>query len=348
MTARSIIAIALVYVFVATPAAAESQRYLVSSSGQPLTRAALSAFHSDTGELANPAQAKRLIRQTLLPDSEEGAAIRDAVIIHVLKWSPLPAVGGKRDIESQHWYVFRDDAVVPWSHEDFTERNRLVGVRRVFFMFVHLNVQRADYTATYDIRVVKRPSLAFKKLLQAASLFVPFGGSEETLEAGTEIDAVWAGGELERIYRPSDIQVGLRIAGTDANASRSFSNESLTYWDVGVGFPIKRLNNLVQTATGTMTDEDSLYALLSVFPVGRDSDRPALSLMPTPIVGLQINEDPTRRILVALGWGTSPQIFAGVLWIKPPTEAIGPRPYKAEFTFGVSLGLRTTRAQLRD
>src|ERR1035438_556798 len=56
------------------------------------------------------------------------------VLIHLARWAD--STSDKPKVQANNWYLYRDAATGKWSQEDFTTAKRLLGVTRVYVLYV--------------------------------------------------------------------------------------------------------------------------------------------------------------------------------------------------------------------
>src|ERR1700730_17541051 len=153
---------------------ADTKRFVLDAPVNGLPDEALSLFERDTAKLTNPSQAKKLLRLTayrVANPKDVNLPIKDFVLIHTLRWGMATSTP---QIADQHWYVFRDEALQEWSDEDFTTRQRILGVSRFQVMYVHLGrPPGVEYRPFYEIVIKKKIAINIQNLLGVASLILP-------------------------------------------------------------------------------------------------------------------------------------------------------------------------------
>src|SRR5277367_925593 len=62
------------------------------------------------------------------------------VLIHLVTWSDS-LKPDKPKVQANHWYLYRDEASGKWSQEDFTTAKRLLGVKRVYVLYLQFKAE---------------------------------------------------------------------------------------------------------------------------------------------------------------------------------------------------------------
>jgi hypothetical protein len=347
---------------------ADTKRFALDGPGNGLPDEALSLFERDTAKLTNPSQAKKLLRLTayrVAGPKDVSLPIKDFVLIHTLRWGMGPS---KPQIVDQHWYVFRDEALQEWSDEDFTTRQRILGVSQFQVMYVHLGrPPGVEYRPFYEIVIKKKIAINIQNLLGVASLILPQPASQEARIVRQPVN-IWYASKIERAYVPGDVTVNVIFSGADPIPSVTFANEGLARWDVGVGVPVTKISQTSFDLTnGTIAprylDKRSLFALLNLYVFkARDLRGSGFSWWPYPVAGVALGSRPLHKIVAAVGWGPSfANFYGGVLWtdqqdltgLAPGMPASAAQlnsafqnHYVPQFTFGINLTFRGLQQKL--
>ena len=275
------------------------------------------------------------------------------VLIHLLRWDDSSAPD-KAKVHADHWYVYRDATPGKWSQEDFTTAKRVLGVKRVYLLYVQFKGQLlgADgkpssqpvfvpsVTPDYDVTVTKKTPANVAHLYALLQAYT--GGSSgalaKTPPSGREAlaggpDAVWGGGVLNLQYRPSDIlikstfQVNPVNSDTTAQtltADITFDNEGPYWWDVGFAVPVKKISELkLDSTSGTATpanvSSESVFSVFDFYFPPVDVKGSAFTAIPHPIAGVAFAKQPLHKILIGGAWGPKvSEIYAGALFVKQP------------------------------
>jgi hypothetical protein len=334
---------------------ADTKRFVLDAPGNGLPDDALSLFERDTAKLTNPSQAKKLLRLTAYPvagPEDVNLPITDFVLIHTLRWGM--AASAPRIVD-QHWYVFRDEVLQEWSDEDFTTRQRILGVSQFQVMYVHLGRPPGfEYKPFYEIVIQKKVAINFQNLLGVTSLILPQPASLQARVASQPVN-IWYASKIERAYVPSDVTLNVIIPGADPIPSVTIANEGLARWDVGVGVPVTKISQTSFDLTnGTIApryaDKRSLFALLNLYVFkARDLYGSNFSWWPYPVAGVALGSRPLHNIVAAVGWGSNyANVYGGVLWSRQPdltTSGLQNR-YVPQFTFGINLTFRGLQQKL--
>jgi len=299
-------------------------------------------------------------------------------VIHVMRWSDPPKAANTGDaaldaapgptqqnVESQNWYVYNNGHGKgfrgKWSEKDFASRNRLFGVNRIYFLYVHLNKQsNEDYLARYDFSIFKKTPENINNLFRVAKLFT--GQQERAASAH-----VWGGGRVDVEYVPSDVVITAKFvpaAQRDSNPGialdkpKKFDNEGRYWWDFSVGVPMRRISQFeFQTTNNTLAPKEvnkqNMFALLNLYPIPVDIKGSTYSWIPHFIGGVAIAKQPQNKILVGAGFGPQfANFYLGSLFVKQAEvqsedgdastpAAMKPRTrYKPQFSFGLNLPVR--------
>jgi hypothetical protein len=347
---------------------ADTKRFVLDAPGNGLPDEAVSLFERDTAKLTNPSQAKKLLRLTayaVANPKDVNLPIKDFVLIHTLRWGMATSTP---QIADQHWYVFRDEALQDWSDEDFTTRQRILGVSQFQVMYVHLGLPPGfEDKPFYEIVIKKKIAINIQNLVGAASLILPKTALLQERIVRQPVN-IWNASKIERAYVPSDVTLNVIIPGADPIPSVTIANEGSARWDVGVGVPVTRISQTSFDLTnGTIAtrylDNRSLFALLNLYVFkARDLYGSNFSWWPYPVAGVALGSRPLHKIVAAVGWGSNyASFYGGVLWtnqqevtaLPPGTPASAVQlnsalqnRYVPQFTFGINLTFRGLQQNL--
>ena len=146
------------------------------------------------------------------------------------------------------------------------------------------------------------------------------------------------------------------------DSPQTFHNETPSWWDVSVGFPVTAVNQLTFNGSSSglvpqQIDKRRLFGLLDLYwlPSQRmDIAKHGYSWVPSFIAGLPMASQPMHRPLFALGWGPPLiQIYAGAILAKQPTVT-GNMPvvgkpctgWCPQFSFGLNIGVKAAQDKL--
>jgi hypothetical protein len=312
----------------------------------------LNGLDQDTATLANPQAARDLINKIRSIQSgaanllkADGSDPSSYVLIHLLRWTDS-STPDKMKVQADHWYLYRDVAIGKWSQEDFTSNKRLLGVKQVYILYVHLNdgtgklvnSTSAAYIPNYDFTITKKTPANVAHLyalLQAYS-----GGTKAESGPSTskfsllikEISAyaVWGGGVINIQYRPSDILIKstFRVKpgdpGQNLTANVTFDNEGPYYWDVGFAVPVRKISELKLdstsgTATPAQVNSQNVFAVLDGYFPPVDVSSSGFTAIPHPLAGVAFAKQPLNKILVGGAWGPrTSELYLGAMFVKQP------------------------------
>jgi hypothetical protein len=334
---------------------ADTKRFVLDAPPNGLPDEALSLFERDTAKLTNPSQAKKLLRLTAYPVADPkdvNLPITDFVLIHTLRWGMTASAPR---IVDQRWYVFRDEVLQEWSDEDFTTRQRILGVSQFQVMYVHLGRPPGfEYKPFYEIVIKKKIAINVQNLMGAASLMLPQPASLQPRVVRQSAN-IWYASKIERAYVPSDVTLNVIIPGADPIPSVTIANEGLARWDVGIGVPVTKITQTSFDLTnGTIAplyvDKRSLFALLNLYVFkARDLYGSNFSWWPYPVAGVALGSRPLHNIVAAVGWGSNyANVYGGVLWSRQPDLTTSGLQIRCppQFTFGINLTFRGLQQKL--
>jgi hypothetical protein len=294
-------------------------------------------------------------------------------LIQVIRWSEPDPTSHLQSVQPQHWYVYSDPKN---SWEDFTSRNRLMGVQEAYLFYIHINRASGtvnDYTPHYKVVITKKVSVNVQHLFQLLQAFS--GGATKAIPGpGAEAspDAEFGGGHIDIQFRPSDIVVTSEAFRSASNNTTppsaplkladdiTFDNEGKYYFDFSLAVPVRRISEIKYDSTGgTFTPANfgstNVFAMVDLFLPAADVKSSNWTVYPHPVVGFAFAKQPLSKILVAGAWGPHfAEIFIGATFVKQPRTAAGsnsctnsgtatatPTPfgyhYCAEFSIGLNL-----------
>jgi hypothetical protein len=269
--------------------------FLEESTGLQITSASLGLINAQDGAITQENVAKLIT--TLFSDDSKSTTyaktqfsglygskgeLNDATfkkttfIINVVLWHGGASSEGKSSSTTspdQRWYVYRDGKL--------TSAKRLMGVRRFYFMYLHLHRGATTYVTRYDFASTEATPIALDHLYTLASFVV---GQQTAKRELAKLSDIWGGKQLDFDYSTSDIAVSSKItknaqnaaetstastndaasggngtansggssAGTSGNQAtdgaldtpQTFHNEAPPWWDVSVGFPVTNVSEL--------------------------------------------------------------------------------------------------------
>lgn len=352
----------------------------VSFSGASLED--VKGLHTDTATLDNPAAAKDFINKiraisggpTDIPKAV-GSQPDTYVLIHLLRWSDS-STPAKPKVEANHWYLYRDVSIGKWSQEDFTSAKRLLGVKQVYVLYVHLNSGKAgDYTPNYDFTISKKTPANVAHLYALLQAYT--GGTAATPSSAVKAlvedssQAVWGGGMLNLQYRPSDILIKSTFKPSSGDSDPNladditFDNEGPYWWDVGFAVPVKKISELkLDSTSGTATpakvNSENVFSVFDFYFKPVDVKGNGFMAIPHPIAGVAFAKQPLHKILVAGAWGPkASEIYVGAMFVKQPnlsgsnscahlggTSFTGGGHFCTQFTVGINLSVSAIASKL--
>jgi hypothetical protein len=334
--------------------AAATSQHEVFTNAVPFASTTLDnvkGLNQDKATLDNPSAAKDFINAiSSIPGVKNLPVVNGNnkdiyVLIHLLRWSDSSTATNLK-AQADHWYLYRDVPVGQWSQEDLSSTKRLLGVKQVYVLYVHLNdgkgtlVNRtsASYVPTYDLTISKKTPANVAHLYALLASYT--GGT--TSQSGISnknfaldlVDTtpyfVWGGGVVNLQYRPSDILIKSTFH-TQSNDSDqkladdiTFDNEGPYWWDVGFAVPVKKISELkLDSTSGTATpasvNGQNVFSVLDIYLRPVDVKGSAFTAIPHPIAGIAFAKQPLHKILVGGAWGPKvSEIYAGVMFVKQP------------------------------
>jgi len=289
----------------------------------------------------------------------------DYFIFHVLRWKDLESGKSEQAIDKQNWYVFHKGK---WSQEDFTTRKRLMGTKKLWMVYIHLNRDSLfQYQAEYKVEVASKTPAYLNNLFQVAGLFQPTSLDKSNQKSSRDF---WGAKSIPVDYRPSDITVtptitfsndslcsALKPSVAKGLKSEKFDNEGKYFLDFSIGVPLRKVSELSLSETGnTVTakkvDTTRAFALLNLFYPAVDIKSRNFGLIPHLVTGVGIGSKPFQNIFLGAGWGPYfANFYAGILWktqrlpdgtkcgVNSASSSNGQSNNKtcAQFTFGLNL-----------
>jgi hypothetical protein len=355
----------------------------------------------DKAMLDNPAAAVLLIQRmktiqgncpaatatSCLPDIDPSNPNKQIyVLIHLVRWADYASNTAKTKVQSDHWYLYRDEKPGKWSQEDFTTAKRLLGVRKVYVLYIHFKGSLRDATAggvsylpseipDYDFTITKKTPANVAHLYALLSAYTggASAGAAKPAAATRPLppDAIWGGGILDLQYRPSDILIKstYRLSSDDSDAKLAdditFDNEGPYWWDVGFAVPVKKITELkLDTTSGTATpakvNSENVFSVLDLYFRPVDVKESGFTAIPHPIAGVAFAKQPLHKILVGLAWGPkASEFYAGAMFVKQPnlngnnscstltgTTFTGGGHFCTQFTVGINLSVSAIASKL--
>ena len=385
-------AVAPAAVAAAAPAPLQSENREIRSVPAPMPAPAVNIVRQPTAEIINSDDARALIEAAFRAGAfkaPDGTVLQNPglgddfhCLIHILRWSDPSAPNdntqeASQEVTAQNWYVYnngnakgvRTDRI--WSQEDFATANRLYGVKKVWLLYVHLNKDPgANYTAYYSFNIAKKTAANVANLLALAKIFSGVGGQA----ADAAPRNFWGGSAVETHYVPSDVTVTASITRDPAagplvavDKPKKYDNEGLYWWDVSVGVPISRINELEfdttnNTVTSKEVDKQNIFALFNLYLPPKDIKGTGYSWIPHFVGGVAIAKQPLKKFMFGAGFGPHfANFYAGVLFTevkKPATLTEGStatpeqlnadirKSFKPQFTFGINIPVRAVLATM--
>lgn len=312
------------------------------------------------GRIASPSDAAELINLTLkkqYPTEVDTKSPDFYAVVHVVRWAD--SSGDKQKVQAGNWYVYHPGA--DWTQTAFTTGKRFFGVKRVWLLYVHLNVVReslascvpledaCQYRPRYEAFVKEKLPSNAANAIQLVTLF-------GELEAGGPAN-VWGGSPMQIDAATADVTIHPKLVAGKETASlgepQTFDNEGRHWWDVSFGVPMRSIKELqLDTAAGTAApkeiEKQRLFALLNVYLRPIDLKAGGLMRIPHLVVGAAFAKKPLDRILVAAGWGpVFANVYAGVLFVRDPKALEPDRGYEPQFSVGVNLPVRAIAEKLK-
>jgi hypothetical protein len=327
---------------------------LFSSTGTPAEAYAKKNFASLFHGTATAPTAQQL---------DTGALTKVSFIINVVVWAPDKSKGQTANnilVPTQRWYVYRDGKLTP--------QKRLLGVRRFYFLYVHINRGGAEYVTNYSFTSTQATPVFLQHVYTLASVLTQAQSQEGTL--GTNI---WGGREFDFSYKTSDIAVTSNITNTGPastpapkdgaiDAAQTFHNEAGPWVDLTIGYPATNVNTLsFDSTTNGLTpktiDQRRLFGLLNFYPLKQQRKQLAennFTWYPALITGLPLASQPLHKPVVAVGWGLPLlQFYIGSIIAKQPYPTAGSALTKSacsgwcpQFTFGVNFSVTALKKQV--
>jgi hypothetical protein len=325
------------------------------------------------GSEKEAAKTKRQKEDPASLPSADGCNPDTYVLIHLTRWSDS-STASKPKVEAEHWYLYRDNETGKWSQEDFTTAKRLLGVTRVYVLYVHFNADKVGtYIPDYDLTITKKTPANVTHLY---ALLQAYAGGANVTNVSTKgpepnPDAVWGGGILNVQYRPSDILIKssfkVKIDDPDQKLADdiTFDNEGPYYWDVGFAIPVRKISELkLDTTSGTATpakvNSENVFAVLDGYLRPVDVKGSAFNAIPHPIAGVAFAKQPLSKILIGGAWGPkASELYMGAMFVKQPglsansscsnpsgTSLTGKSHYCAQFTIGINLSVSAIASKL--
>jgi hypothetical protein len=181
----------------------------------------------------------------------------------------------------------------------------------------------------YKVEVTKKLPANIQSLNAVIGLFQ---GAQEKLPAPVQRVDLWGGRKMSIGYIPSDITAHALVK-TDTTkdptevSSATYDDEGRYYWDVSVGVPVSKINQLQYSAdTGTVSaktiDKQNLFAFVNLFFKPVDLKDTKSGLIPRALIGVAINSQPLNRVFFGGGIGINKvQLFAGLVLNKVQSPA---------------------------
>lgn len=327
-----------------------------------------------------------LLRKTVCsarPNPENTCDLDDPhtyAVINIVRWADPDTTNKNQTVQSSNWYIFNSSSkgyfwrnFSHWTQADFSGNNRIYGVNKLIILFVHLNISNPNgsrscpipYSATYEIDIQKRTPTNQSHLAQLAQLAVPAGASGAQIERAPPCPigsySIWGGDAFAIGYSTSTISFSSSI--TDPNGADQPTNlapkyqiisEARSYWDISVAVPIKKISAVQYNTSGStvvpsQVNRQNSFAVVDFYLPPRDLVGTNYSLIPHPLVGVSMAQQPLHSILAALGSGTNfGEIFAGIDFLKQQSR-LKPSRYitKGQFSVGINIPINGVYQSLK-
>ena len=317
--------------------------------------AATIANPSDAGELLNATLKKELYPTQIVTTDEDFFAL-----VHVVRWTSPK--NDEQEVQAQNWYVYHGGN--DWTLPSFTSEKRLLGVKRAWILYIHLNVMKdrvqgcastdgdCSYQPQYVVFVKQKLPANAANAVELIKLFRDLESDREP-----EVTNIWGGGPIAIDKVPSDVTIQPNIFNGKTAESMGdpqvFDNEGFYLWDVSFGVPVRgikelTIDNTAGTATPKEIEKQRLFALLNIFFQPVDLKTSGLRSIPHLVVGAGFAKRPLDRILVGAGWGpVFTNLYAGALFVRQPKDVSPEQKYKAQFAVGVNLPVRGMAEKLK-
>ena len=237
---------------------------------------------------------------------------------------------------------------------------RLFGVKKLAFVFVHLDVEAGGFDAEYRAIVDKKRAVNVEHLLALLKLATMRGA-----QAAAAPVAVFGAGLLEGIATPSDITAFcVRTAGELGVLGQSIvlDNEGKHWWDATVAVPVNKITLLDYSEEDgafipKKVNKQSIYGTLNLYlkPVDLKAGN-ARWLVPRAILGLGLTGRPGENFLIGASFGIPQvQFFIGSAFANHRTLIPGKDPadgasytqrYGSRLAYGVNIPVLLAIRQL--
>jgi hypothetical protein len=291
------------------------------------------------------------------------------VIIHIVLWkqdgrSGQGSGGGtqatpgraesKYRIASEHWYLYRNDALAKKSGvrswgSDRISATRIFGSRKVGLLLIHVGEGTGDanpvghsiknWDIEYTVSVKEKRARNVQNLLDLLAVVTSAATRDARQAEPVRFIGLWGGRLLAGIPQPSDIEVSGNVLTYDppsikteearqtAQFAKTYDNEGLHYWDVSIGLQAKAINELQYNADdGTVRNKtvtrQNAFGFLDLYlsPVDLTGKGKGIEI-PHFVVGLPLSGKPLDRPMIGLGIGVNKfsfkfNLFAGAVFNK--------------------------------
>jgi hypothetical protein len=354
---------ALAVISPAGASAAKNDTQTLTDDKRALDSPANSAIDRSDLALADSDKAKRLLAATIkaVDPSIDLNNPATYAVIHLVQYqfsrvipNPESTDEDPKDVQQvsqQRWYLYQGGEENFSSGARFVGRRRLYEPKAVYVVWVHLD-DRGEDEPQYAVSVNEKRPTNIAHLLEVLKLLKVGADVLPTTEPPRARD-VWGYGRVDtREFSAADIAVTPQVKHCKApkecvveslGEAMTFDYERLQRWDAGIGVPIRRASQLsldatTQTLTPKQVDRNTIYALVSVYPRKIDLRGTAAQLTPHLIFGLDATErlKPTRRMLVAAGWGpVFANFYVGAERVKLDEPSPEGKEHEWQLAFGV-------------
>ena len=221
----------------------------------------------------------------------------------------------KGGLENNSWYLYRPGI----GFEEFNGK-RLYGVSTLYVLSVAGPVYPLRGDDKDDLQTVRYYSVVEKKLAANVQNFISLlafatGGG---VQAAAPMPTYYFGfGSLKKIPYPSNVTLGAFMETDDptkivpVGTSVELDNEKRAWWDVSVGFPVTKVEDLQYDQTNgaiqtKKADKTSVLALGQIFLYPSDLKNPGRRWSPAFIAGVGIEGKLRDRYVLGLSTNLPP------------------------------------------
>jgi hypothetical protein len=230
-------------------------------------------------------------------------------LVHLAEWNG-------EAIRTEKWYVY--DLGVGWASVRPTDL-RIFGRHGITLIYFH---RAAPSAPTYKLTIASKRQAPVQALRDLGELALTVLDARAAAMATAAAPLKCAGREFA-VRSPSDLSVELRIAPAQARpvagdskaesknlqalSTQQLDNEGLYWWDISVGLPLMKVNQLQYnvddgTVRTAKIDKQNLFALFNLFPLRTDLKRTRLQF-PHFVGGVAISSKPLDRFFGGIAVG---------------------------------------------